>query len=432
MGTDICRTYILIQIKYISSLETLTLGFVKFMKNKGYEKLLMELNKARQAARILYSEVQHKNASLKDASLKSVSDKIAGIPQKKYIRQYNTLQGHRDKITGVKWSQDSIRLLSACQDGFMIIWDALSGLKLEAIPLDNAWVLLCAYSPSGRLVALAGLDNRCTIYRVNENHDYSMAPASADVELKDGRPRGRKTPRAHAAYVSACEFITDNEVLTASGDMSISLWDFSKEARVRDFLDHTGDVLLLLLLSKGNEKSSSHTFLSSGADGYVKVWDLRTRGAQYSYQVSRSDVECVSLFCHGYSFVAGCDSGECKLFDLRADCQVEEYNLQEHFGRPAKSPGKSPISPYSSDRMWATFDSPGVTSLDISISGRILYACYADYGCIAWDLLKCEIVELIGMGGGSHTGRISEVAVSPDGQGIATASWDSTIKVWST
>lgn len=394
----------------------------------------MELNNARQTARILYGEVQNKNATIKDVSLKSVSAVIAGIPQKRYLRQFNTLRGHRDKITGVKWNNDSVKLLSACQDGFMIIWDTLSGLKLEAIPLDNSWVLLCAYSPSGRIVALAGLDNRCTIYRVNEGYENSLNPASAGFELKDRGPRGRKTPRAHSAYVSACEFLTDNEVLTASGDMSISLWDFAKEARVRDFLDHTGDVLLMLLLDNG--KLSPHTFLSSGADGHVKVWDVRTRGARYSYRVSNTDVECVSLFSHGYSFVAGCDSGKCKLFDLRADCQVEEYNLQEHFDRPAKSPIKSPTkspgSPYSSERMWATFDSPGVTSLDVSSSGRILYVCYADYGCIAWDLLKCEIVELIGMGGGSHTGRIFEVAVSPDGQGIATASWDSTIKVWST
>lgn len=410
------------------------LGLKKPMVSSGYESLLMELNKARQTAKILHSEVQNKNAAIKDESLKSVSAIIAGIPQARYLRQFNTLRGHREKITGIKWSQDSVKLLSACQDGFMIIWDTLSGLKLEAIPLDNSWVLLCAYSPSGRYVALAGLDNRCTVYRVNADQDKFMNTASADLELEDRRPRGRKTPRAHSAYVSACEFITDNEVLTASGDMSISLWDFVKDARVRDFLDHTGDVLLLLLLENG--RLSPHTFLSSGADGCVKVWDVRTRGTCYSYQASTSDVECVSLFSHGYAFVAGCDSGECKLFDLRADCQVEEYILQEHFDRPAKSPrkspAKSPSSPDSADRMWATFDTPGVTSLDVSSSGRMLYVCYADYGCIAWDLLKCDIVELIGMGKGSHTARISEVAVSPDGQGIATASWDSTIKVWST
>lgn len=398
------------------------------MISPRYQKLLTELQNARNTAKILYSEVQNKNAAIRDASLKSVSARIAGIPQKRYLRQFHTLRGHRDKITGIKWNQDSIKVLSACQDGFLIIWDTLSGLKLEAIPLDNSWVLLCAYSPSGRLVALAGLDNRCTVYRVNGDQDNFLSPTS-DLELEDRSPRGRKTPRAHSAYVSACEFITDNEVLTASGDMSISLWDFSKEARVRDFLDHTGDVLLLLL--SDNRKLSPHMFLSSGADGYVKVWDVRTRGAQHSYHISKSDVECVSLFCNGNSFVAGCDSGECKLFDLRADCQVEEYNLQQQFDRP-QSPVKSPASSSSSERMWATLNSPGVTSVDVSSSGRILYACYTDYGCIAWDLLKCEIVELIGVGGGSHTARISEVAVSPDGQGIVTASWDSTIKVWST
>ncbi|OVF08215.1 putative G protein subunit beta [Clavispora lusitaniae] len=390
-----------------------------------FDNLSVELNKARQTAQILYGEVQSTNAGIKDATLKEIGAKIASIPPQKYLRQYGTLRGHRDKISGIKWCQDSTKLLSACQDGFMIIWDTVTGLKLQAIPLQNSWVLSCSYSYSGNFVASAGLDNRCTVYRVNNFQNERGASYADSVELSERRG-GRKTPRAHTAYVSACEFLNDNEVLTGSGDMTIALWDFAKDIKVRDFLDHMGDVLSLSVPRSGS--LTPQTFFSSGADGYVKVWDTRTQGPQYSYCISKSDVECVTPLSQGYSFVAGCDSGICKLFDLRADCQLEEYSLKEHFDRPRKSFE----SPSSAESLWSRFDSPGVVSLDVSHSGRIMYACYADYGCIAWDLIKCEIIESIGIGGGSHTGRISQVAVSPDGQGLATASWDSTIKVWST
>lgn len=380
---------------------------------------------ARQMAQILYSEVQKTNLSIQDTTLGQASTMIAGIPPKGYTRHFNTLQGHRDKVAQIKWSWDSLRIVSACQDGFMIIWDSVTGMKLQAIPLENSWVLLCAYSPSGRFVALAGLDNRCTVYRVSDilaSYDLST---SESIELMDRPKSGRKTPRAHAAYVSACEFITDSQVLTALGDMSISLWDMAKYAKVRDFLDHTGDVLLLLI---SHHKLLPQTFLSSGADGYVKVWDLRASRAQNSCFISKADVNSVSQLPGGYAFVTGSDDGLCKLYDLRSDCELEQYSLKTQF-EPRFA---APESPSPRGSMWSRFHTPGVISVEVSSSGRILYACYADYGCIAWDTLKNQIVEVIGVGNGSHTRRISQVAVSPDGQGLATASWDSTIKVWST
>ena len=74
----------------------------------------------------------------------------------------------------------------------MIIWDAVSGLKLQAIPLESPWVLLCAFAPSGRFVALAGLDNRCTIYKVETANDYHIRTRSNAMELREN---GRKIPR---------------------------------------------------------------------------------------------------------------------------------------------------------------------------------------------------------------------------------------------
>lgn len=389
----------------------------------SHEALADRLVAARQTAHILYAEVQKTKRAIQDSTLESASAAVASIPPRSYLRQFATLRGHRDKIAHVCWSADSLSLLLACQDGFMIVWDAVSGMKRTAIPLDNSWVLACAYLPSGRLVALAGLDNRCTVYRVVETPGYAAHTAMGTdaVELTD-RPRlGRKTPRAHAAYVSACEFVSDSEVLTALGDMTIALWDMAKDAKVRDFADHTADVLLLLM-----PRRRPQTFLSLGADGCVKVWDVRTPGSVGLCLILKADVNCVALLPDGYAFAAGADDGLCKIFDLRSDCELAQYLLATQF-EP-----RTPVLPGLDRSDWLRFNAPGVVSVDVSSSGRNLYACYADYGCIVWDTLKNLVVEVIGVGSGSHTDRISQVAVSPDGQGLATASWDSTIKVWST
>lgn len=37
-------------------------------------------------------------------------------------------------------------------------------LQVHAIPLRSSWVMTCAYAPSGNFVACGGLDNMCSIY----------------------------------------------------------------------------------------------------------------------------------------------------------------------------------------------------------------------------------------------------------------------------
>ena len=55
-------------------------------------------------------------------------------------------------------------LVSASQDGKLIVWDSYSTNKVHAIPLRSSWVMTCAYAPSGSFVASGGLDNICSIY----------------------------------------------------------------------------------------------------------------------------------------------------------------------------------------------------------------------------------------------------------------------------
>ncbi|ELW52789.1 Guanine nucleotide-binding protein G(I)/G(S)/G(T) subunit beta-2 [Tupaia chinensis] len=54
-------------------------------------------------------------------------------------------------------------LVSASQDGKLIIWDSYTTNKVHAIPLRSSWVMTCAYAPSGNFVACGGLDNICSI-----------------------------------------------------------------------------------------------------------------------------------------------------------------------------------------------------------------------------------------------------------------------------
>ena len=145
------------------------------------------------------------------------------------MRPRRALRGHLAKIYAMHWATDRRHLVSASQDGKLIVWDAYTTNKVHAIPLRSSWVMTCAYSPSGNFVACGGLDNICSIYNLNN---------------KDGtNARGARELSAHSGYLSCCRFINDRQIVTSSGDMTCMLWDIEAGVRVVEFSDHTGDVM---------------------------------------------------------------------------------------------------------------------------------------------------------------------------------------------
>ncbi|KHN88805.1 Guanine nucleotide-binding proteinsubunit beta-1 [Toxocara canis] len=175
------------------------------------------------------------------------------------MRTRRTLRGHLAKIYAMHWASDSRNLVSASQDGKLIVWDSYTTNKedgatgvivwktfrkkhdaitlydsgfedgatgvivwktfrkkhdaitlydsgfVHAIPLRSSWVMTCAYAPSGSYVACGGLDNICSIY---------------SLKTREGNVRVSRELPGHTGYLSCCRFLDDNQIVTSSGDMT--------------------------------------------------------------------------------------------------------------------------------------------------------------------------------------------------------------------
>lgn len=382
---------------------------------------------AKQETKNLYTQIDRIKKKIQDANLFEMAKDIPSLDKTRInLKPTIDLKGHNNKIVDFRWTSDSTSILSGSQDGFMLIWDVATGLKKNAIPLDSQWVLSCAISPSGKLVASAGLNNTCTIYRISKENRVQQNVVSIF--------------KGHTGYVSSIDFLDETQLLSASGDMTCALWDIPKAKRVREYADHLGDVLALTLPnSNGNNTTNGNNiFASCGADGYVYIWDIRTPANVQSFFVGDSDVSTIRFFKDNNSILAGSDDGSINMFDLRSDCHLASYSLstglQQHkqtmntytsqtmeykkYGNMA-----SPVSTISSSYL----DNQGVVSIDFSSSGRLMYSCYTDIGCVVWDVLKAEVVGKLE----GHSNRISGIRSSPDGLAVCTGSWDSTMKIWS-
>jgi len=313
------------------------------------------------------------------AKSKGVSEVSAALKQRRILK------GHFGKIYALHWSADSRHLVSASQDGKLIIWNGFTTNKVHAIPLRSSWVMTCAYSPSGNLVACGGLDNLCSVYKVPHGGGKESSAAQKTFgELAQ-----------HEGYLSCCRFIKDNEIVTSSGDSTCILWDVEQKTPKAIFNDHTGDVMSLAVF---DEKG---VFVSGSCDATAKLWDHRDRkSCVMTFQGHESDINSVQFFPDGDAFGTGSDDSSCRLFDIRAYQQINKY---------------------SSDKILC-----GITSVAFSKTGKSLFAGYDDYNTYVWDTLSGNQVEVLT----GHENRVSCLGVSEDGKALATGSWDTLLKIW--
>jgi guanine nucleotide-binding protein G(I)/G(S)/G(T) subunit beta-1 len=215
------------------------------------------------------------------------------------------LKGHLAKIYAMHWSTDRRHLVSASQDGKLIIWDAYTTNKVHAIPLRSSWVMTCAYAPSGNYVACGGLDNICSVYNLSS---------------REGPTRVARELSGHSGYLSCCRFINDRRILTSSGDMTCMLWDVETGSKVTEFADHLGDVMSISI-----NPTNQNVFVSGACDAFAKLWDIRTGKAVQTFAGHESDINAIQFFPDGNAFGTGSDDASCRLFDIRSDREVNAY-----------------------------------------------------------------------------------------------------------
>ncbi|KAK9108839.1 hypothetical protein Sjap_016899 [Stephania japonica] len=367
------------------------------------------------------------------------------------------LQGHAGKVYALDWSNESNRIVSASQDGRLIVWNALTSQKTHYIKLPCAWVMTCAFSPGGQSVACGGLDSVCSIFSLNSPSD------------QDGNLPVSRTLSGHRGYVSCCQYVPDGEthLITSSGDQTCILWDVTTGLKVSTFggefssghdrdvsrsqrdegFDGGGggrgghwlrlrqcdveeaseavveeaseveaeakeewmveaemDTVVVLSISKSNPK----LFISGSCDATARLWDTRTATrATHTFHGHEGDVSTVKFFPDGQQFGTGSDDGSCRLFDIRTGHQLQAY-YQE----------------------LSDADVPTVTSIAFSVSGRLLFVGYSNRNCYIWDTIMARVVLDLGSLQNSHDDRVSCLALSADGSALCTGSWDRNLKIW--
>lgn len=310
-----------------------------------------------------------------------------------------TLQGHTGKVYSLDWSRGRDRIVSASQDGRLIVWNALTSQKTHSIKLTSPWVMTSAFSSSGLVVASGGLDSICSIHVLTTQQEQVMSEP--------------KTLHGHKGYISCCKFVPerDTQIITSSGDGTCALWNSESCQKISGFggdssLGHTADVVSLSI-STGNPQ----LFVSGSCDRTARLWDMRNASkAMQTYQGHGGDVNAVQFLPDGLRFGTGSDDGTCRMFDTRTGHQLQQYKEAYLSNVGAK-----------------------VNSIAFSYSGRLLFTAYAGAecaDCYVWDSLTAEVVGNLRNLSNPHTLPVNCLGLASDGSALCTASWDQTLKIW--
>lgn len=309
----------------------------------------------------LKNQIRERLRDLQDGRF-NVPVAAGDVNLRKGFGETRELRGHFQKVYSVHWAGSGSDLfISASQDGKLIVWNAETTNKINAISLKDNFVMSCAFEQSNnQLVATGGLTTGCYVYEQTEYEPGQTVRPQAELNGHDG-------------YVSCCRFISDTQLVTSSGDGTCKLWDLAGEKATHVFRGHMQDVM-----SISPHPNNENIFVSGSIDLECKLWDVREKGtvAQFAANPSRnafswddesefegevvgakmlysghdSDINSVAFFPDGYAFGSGSDDQTCRLWDTRSH---QEINVFRNTGVVT-----------------------GVNAIDFSKSGRILFAGY--------------------------------------------------------
>ncbi len=285
------------------------------------------------------------------------------------------IRGHNEGVSGVWFTPDDRKLMSASWDRTIRLWDlegVATGLAARLEGHEDQ-VIAAAFSPDGGLIASGGRDDTIRLWE-------------PELGLSLGVLRG------HTGDVYGLAFSPDGGVLASGAhDRTVRLWDTVTGAPEPP-IDAASGVWTVTF------DGSGRLLASGGEDGIVRLWDARTRTLERALDPHAERVIQVAFSPDSRLLASASRDHTVRLWEAGTGRML--HTLAEH--------------------------EADVFAVVFSRDGRQVYTGSRDQSVRVWDAASGARTDLLT----GHGQFVTSLALSPDGTRLAAGSWFGEIVIW--
>jgi len=309
---------------------------------------------------------------------------------------FTTYRGHMSSVIKAAWSPNGQTVASADTRGTVNIWDARTGHTLMTYPQRGA-VLALAWSTNNMLLIAYGEPTRSLqVEELTLNEASTVAPAQL-IFQRAGLP----------GIPSVADWAANQQILAFdTGNGTVEIWNVMVDLHLTDLqLPHARYSKLLW----SPEVLQLATLTTSGQ---LQVWDGES--GQNIATLTGNQRATLATWAP-----ASQENGKESLFFVTADGTVMHWQYMQP---------SAPVTPFISPSVYNGADLQDITltALAVSPNGEQLLLATSNGDVQARDASTGNLVYFYQ----GHSAQVNDIAWTPDGQHIVTASQDRTVQIW--
>jgi WD40 repeat protein len=369
-------------------------------------------------------------------------------------------------INGISFSSDNQLIITAEQNGKIRIWNR-EGDLVKVINAHREAIESVVVSPDSQIIASASWDNTVKLWNRNgeaiktknsikhqgaiysvsfspDSQTFATAGQHGDIKLWNLNGTLLKQWTGHTQQINSLSFSNDNQTLaSASNDGTVKLWQ--QDTLLKTLVSQNGRVYSVSLSPNGLSLAAAYQ------DGTVKLWRVSDGSEIDSFQGHKGVVYGVSFSPDGRILATGSYDNLVKLWRIHNPLRQDLKAHTSEVNSVSFSPDERQIASAGQDgsvKLWnAASERPLVgnserstdftflktltqhsnwfQAVSFSPDGETIATASRDATVKLWNRSGELLRTLKG-----HKNRVYAVSFSPDGQTIASAGYDATIKLW--